>query len=145
MVFGFSEVPTITRFEDLVIWQIARTLNMEVYRHIQEEPFSKDYPLKDQINRASGSIMDNIAEGFGRQGNKEFVNFLTMAKGSCLELKSQVYRATDRGYIPDEMSKQLLDQIQQLDNQIGGFINYLKNSGIKGQKFKEPDEKYGLE
>ncbi len=88
---------TIQRFEDLDIWKMARTLAEEVHElYTNHDVFSKDYRLKNQINGSSGSVMDNIAEGFERGGNNEFVNFLSIAKGSLGEVKSQLYRAYDR-------------------------------------------------
>ncbi|MFP4089094.1 MAG: four helix bundle protein [Cyclobacteriaceae bacterium] len=84
---------TIKSFEELDSWQKARRLCYEVFKVSSQEPFCRDFALKDQILRASGSVMDNIAEGFGRGGNKEFVQFLFYAKGSCVEVKSQLYRA----------------------------------------------------
>ena len=90
---------TIKRFEELMIWKKARILCSEIHVLISVAPFSKDYKLKEQINGASGSIMDNIAEGFGRQGKLEFIQFLIYASGSACETKSQLYRALDRNYI----------------------------------------------
>ena len=84
---------TINKFEDLKVWQKARILCQEVFELIEKEKFCRDYKLKDQINGSSGSVMDNISEGFGRQGNIEFINFLTISNGSALEVKSQLYRA----------------------------------------------------
>jgi four helix bundle protein len=78
-------MPRIEKFEDLIIWQEARKLCQEIYRHTSKPPFSKDYSLKDQINASSGSVMDNIAEGFERGGNKEFINFLGISRGSWAE------------------------------------------------------------
>ena len=86
----------INKFEDLGVWQEARELCKEVYSLISEAEFSKDYALLNQINRSSGSVMDNIAEGFGRSGNKEFIQYLSVSKASCMEVKSQLYRALDR-------------------------------------------------
>ena len=87
---------TIKNFEDLKVWQKSRILCQQIFEIIEEKNFSKDYKLKDQINGSSGSVMDNIAEGFGRQGNNEFINFLTISNGSVMEVKSQLYRALDR-------------------------------------------------
>lgn len=128
---------TITKFEELEIWQKARQLANNVFQsYTNSEPFSKDYKLKEQINRSSGSVMDNIAEGFGRNGRNEFVQFLSIAKGSIGEVKSQLYRAFDRNYIPKELFDALYTEADELGKKIGGFINYLNKSDFKGTKFK---------
>lgn len=92
----------IKKFEDLGVWQEARELCKEIFNLISEGDFSKDYALINQINRSSGSVMDNIAEGFGRSGNKEFIQYLSISKASCMEVKSQLYRALDRNYLKTE-------------------------------------------
>lgn len=123
------------KIEDIEVWNKAREFCREIFEVYSEEPFCRDYGLKDQINRASGSIMDNIAEGFGRMGNREFINFLSYSKGSCLEVKSQIYRALDRNYIGEERAKELLKKLNVIDTQIGSFMNYLKTAPQKGAKF----------
>lgn len=132
----------INKFEDLGVWQEARELCKEVYSLISEAEFSKDYALLNQINRSSGSVMDNIAEGFGRSGNKEFIQYLSVSKASCMEVKSQLYRALDRQYMKREKADELISKTQSLINQLGGFINYLKQSEFKGSKFKDTDLVY---
>ena len=122
------------RFEDLDIWQQSRELCKEIYKVTYYEKFSKDLRLCDQIRASSGSIMDNIAEGFERNGNKEFVQFLYIAKGSCGEVRSQLYRATDNSYINKEEFNTLLNQTIQLSKNISRFIQYLKTSPISGHK-----------
>ncbi len=128
---------TINRFEDLEIWLKARELCKEI-RSLSDsnKQFSRDYALKDQMNRSSGSIMDNIAEGYGRGGNKEFVNFLSIALGSCNETKSQLYRASDFNYIADDEKEQLFTKIDKLRSGIMALINYLRESNLKGIKYK---------
>lgn len=128
---------TITKFEDLEIWQLARELAKEIHTvYIQSELFSKDYKLRDQINGSSGSVMDNIAEGFERSGRNEFINFLTIAKGSAGEIQSQLYRALDRKYISKEKFDDLYEKAAQIGKKSGAFINYLNKSEHKGNKFK---------
>jgi len=127
---------TIKKFEDLKVWQKARILCQKVFEITQQEPFSSNYKLKDQINGSSGSVMDNIAEGFGRQGNNEFINFLTIANGSAMEVKSQLYRALDRNYITKDKFEELSLQADEISKMIYGLIAYLGKSDFRGQKFK---------
>jgi len=126
---------TIKDFEELIAWQKARELARNIWKLTMQEPFSKDFSLRDQIHRSSGSVMDNIAEGFERGGNKEFIHFLFISKGSLAEVKSQLYRAIDRNYIDEECMNGKKQQIDELANTIGGLINYLKKSNISGVKF----------
>ena len=128
---------TIKRFEDLEVWQNAREICKYIKRLTEKENFSKDYALKDQIKRSSGSAMDNIAEGYERDGNKEFINFLTISKGSVGEVRSQAYRAFDYDYLTPEELDELLQKCVTLSEKLGRFVIYLKNSQYKGTKFKK--------
>jgi len=127
---------TITKFEDLEIWQDARSLCKKIRWITENTTLSKDYSIKDQILRSSGSIMDNIAEGFERDGNKEFIQFLSIAKSSLGETRSQLHRAYDAGHFNEEKYKELIDDCLLLSPRIAGFINYLSKSEFKGIKKK---------
>jgi four helix bundle protein len=124
----------IQRFEDLEIWQKGRELCKDMYRITHYVLFEKDFRFRDQIRASSGSIMDNIDEGFERNGNKEFIQFLYIAKGFCGEVRSQLYRAMDNNYINKEEFDDLYDQTIRLSKNISGFIQYLKTSQISGHK-----------
>jgi four helix bundle protein len=128
---------TVQKFEDLEIWQIARDLCKKIYPLTFQEPISTDYRYKDQLRGSCGSIMDNIAEGFGRGSKLEFINSLSIAKGEAEELKSQLYRGSDINYISKTLFTELLDAAEILVKKIGAFISYLNRSNYKGQKFKE--------
>jgi len=123
---------TVQRFEDFKVWQMAREYCSDIYRITRYEQFSKDFSLKNQIGASSGSIMDNIAEGFERDGNKEFAHFLTIAKGSCGESRSQLHRSFDRQYIEKEEYEMLCQKAIEISKAIAAFINYLRQSEIKG-------------
>jgi four helix bundle protein len=125
----------ISRFEDLEIWQLARSQANELWIIYNINSFSKDYELKNQISRSSGSVMDNIAEGFERSGNKEFINFLLIAKASNGEVRSQLYRALDRSHINNEHFDTLKLNTELLSKKITSFIKYLKNSEEKGFRY----------
>jgi len=125
----------IDRFEDLEVWQISRELCRLVEDFFQTTELGNNYALRNQMERSSGSVMDNIAEGFGRGGNKEFHNFLSFSKGSCTELKSQFYRSFDKKLIGEEDFQKALAMTDHCTNKIGGLMYYLRNSKIKGQKF----------
>ncbi|HNW69915.1 MAG TPA: four helix bundle protein [Bacteroidales bacterium] len=126
----------INRFEDLEIWQKARCLCNEIYILMTETGLSKDYALKDQLDGSSGSIMDNIAEGYERGSKKEFIQFLYISKASAGESRSQLYRVYDRKYINEEKFKSLFNSILEISKQISKFIDYLKKSEYKGDKFR---------
>jgi len=138
---------TIQRFEDLEIWQKSRLLCTQIFDYIRKDPFCNDFKLLNQINSSSGSTMDNIAEGFERGSRNEFIQFLSIAKGSAGEAKSQLYRASDRNYITKlefDSSYNIADSICKGCN---GMISYLNASPYKGEKFKgrveEPALDYG--
>lgn len=125
----------VERFEQLEIWQLARELSKNIKVYSTDNLFEHDFRFRDQIRAAAGSIMDNTAEGFERGGNKEFLQFLYIAKGSCGEVRSQNYRALDFGYISDEQWKQINNQAIQLSVKISNLIQYLKKSDLKGEKY----------
>jgi four helix bundle protein len=126
----------IQKFEDLEIWRMARTICQQIEFLIQNTNLKTNYSLKDQIDRSSGSIMDNIAEGFERNGNREFIQFLSIAKGSAGEVKSQSYRAFDKKLISEDQHLKLNEIVELEKNKIGAMMNYLNNCEIKGLKFK---------
>jgi four helix bundle protein len=130
-------MPTIQRFEDLEAWKISRELTKEIYRASKNDLFFRDYGLRDQICRASVSVMSNIAEGFERDGNKEFANFLSIAKGSSGEVRSQLYVALDQNYISENEFNLLYNKSTQNSRVIAGLIKYLIQSDIKGIKFRK--------
>ena len=132
---------TIEKFEDLRIWKEARELSKWLFETMKQPDFSRDFELKNQSNRSMGSVMDNIAEGFERNGNREFIQFLAIAKGSLGEFRSQLYRMYDRDYISSEQLGEKQTEAIKLSEGIGAFMQYLAKSKIKGTKFKERVEK----
>jgi len=131
-------VATIRKFEDIDSWKQARQLARMIYACSDKGRFTRDFGLKNQIRRAAVSIMSNIAEGFGRGGNKEFIQFLSTARGSVSEVQSQLYVALDAGYITTDEFEELYSQSTTTINTISGFIRYLCNSSLKGTKYKAP-------
>lgn len=129
-------------FEEIEAWQLARTLAKEIYLLTRTQISSDDNKLKSQMRDSSGSVMDNIAEGFERGGNKEFIQFLTISKGSCGELRSQLYRSLDREYITEQAFADLFQKCKNVSIKIEKLISYLKSSDFKGYKFKEPENDY---
>ena len=124
-------------FEELEVWKEARRLTQRIYHLTKDQSFAKDFGLCDQIRRASVSIMSNIAEGFERGGNQEFVQFLYVAKASCGEVRSQVYVALDQGYVASTEADELTNSFKRLSSMISNLITYLRKSGMKGEKFRK--------
>jgi four helix bundle protein len=127
---------SIQRFEDIEAWKRGRELTRRIYHITSKEKFVRDFTLRDQIRRAAISITSNIAEGFERGGNREFIQFLAMAKGSASELKSQLYTALDAGYVDKKEFDEFYELAQSIVLLISGFIKYLQQSELRGRKFK---------
>jgi four helix bundle protein len=124
-----------TKIEDMLAWQKAKALTIEIYKITNEPLFSKDFGLKDQIRRAAVSVPSNIAEGFGRGGTNEFKNFLSISKGSLYEVKTQLIIAYELGLVEEKLKEQLILNIEEVTGMIAGLIKYLKNTEIKGSKY----------
>jgi four helix bundle protein len=126
----------IERFEDIEAWKLAREVTKMIYAVSSSEKFCRDFALSNQIRRASISILSNIAEGFERGGNKEFLQFLAVAKGSCGEVRAQLYAALDQSYIDEAQFKEISNKLIETSRTISGFMKYLQQSEMRGNKFK---------
>lgn len=126
----------IERFEDFASWLKARELTRVVYQHSKGGQFARDFDLRDQIRDASVSIMSNIAEGIERGGDKEFRQFLSTAKGSCGEVRSQLYVALDQNYIVPADFTQMYQMTVEISRLTSGFMRYLGGSELCGHKYK---------
>jgi four helix bundle protein len=125
-------------FEDLEVWRLSRNLTNQVYKITKEKGFSKDFGLIEQIRRSAVSIISNIAEGFERGGNKEFIQYLYVAKGSCGELRSQLYVAFDQNYITRQTLKEMIELAKIVSIKLNNLIQALKASNLKGSKYNYP-------
>ena len=130
----------VERFEDLEVWKKSRLLASSVYKLTKQDNFNKDFKFRDQIRAAASSVMDNIAEGFGRGGNKEFLNFLAIARGSIEETKSQLYRAKDVNYLTSEEFNEVFELANSISRMISSLIIYLKSSDYRGTRYSNEDE-----
>ena len=134
---------TIKRFEDLEIWKMALVQTEEFYKLMMSSNLRNDFSLKDQMNSSSGSVMDNIAEGFERSGNKEFKQFLIIAKGSNGEYRSQLFRCLSRNYLKKDQFDYLYEANLVIGNKIMTLISYLQNSEYLGESRKpKPPSNY---
>lgn len=129
----------IEQFENIEAWKEARQLVRAVYSTSNAGAFSKDFGLRDQIRRAAVSVLSNIAEGFERGGDAEFAQFLSLAKGSCGEVRAQLYVAFDQGYLNEADFARLKDQTLRISKMLSAFMTYLRNSAMRGNKFKRSE------
>lgn len=126
---------TVKEFSNLDIWKLSRKYCQDLYSIFSQSTWNKNFPLRNQLDGSSGSVMDNIAEGFDRGGNKEFIQFLSISKASCGESMSQIYRAYDRELITKPEMDELIQNALEIKNKIGAFMVYLKKSDKKGFKY----------
>lgn len=117
----------ISRFEDIIAWQKALELSDLIYSHSNKDNFAKDFGLRDQMRRASVSVVSNIAEGFEREGNNQFIYFLLVAKASAGELRAQLYIARNQKYITKQEFEILNTKVLEVSKTISGFITYLRS------------------
>lgn len=127
----------IEKFEEIEAWKLARQSTRRIYEISSEGTFSRDFALVNQIRRASISVMSNIAEGFERGGNKEFLQFLSIAKDSCGEVRSQLYIAVDQNYIKQATFEEIAKLLIETSKTISGFMKYLQGATERGSKFKQ--------
>ena len=135
---------TFKKFEEMECWKKARELTRRVYEITGNPAFARDFGLKDQIRRASVSVMSNIAEGYDRSGTAEFIHFLATAKGSAAEVRCQLYVAVDQGYIQEGHFNELNNLASETSRMLSGLMKYLRASGFKGTKFKSPSSRSNL-
>lgn len=126
----------IQRFEEIEAWEKARELTCAIYECSSDGRFAKDYGLRNQSRGATISIIANIAEGFDRGGKAEFMQFLSIAKGSADEVRAQLYVALDQDYLSQEKFEELQTLVESTERLLGGFVRYLKRSDVKGPKFR---------
>ena len=122
-------------FEEIDAWRKARELTRRAYEATADGAFARDYALRDQLRRACISVMSNVAEGHGRGGTREFLQFLSMALGSANEVSSQLYAALDEGYIDESQFRDLSQSAQETSRLIGGLARYLRSTERRGCKF----------
>lgn len=134
-------MPTITRFEEIEAWQTARELTRLIYEYTEDGKFARDFGLKDQIRRASVSIMSNIAEGFESQTQAQFIRYLGIAKASAGEVRSQLYVVRDLQYIKEEQFSTVFQLAEKNSRQIANFITYLESHPSSG-KLREDSAEY---
>lgn len=127
---------TIEKFEDIEAWKLAREVTRSTYEISSTGAFARDFALCNQMRRAAISVLSNIAEGFERSGNKEFLNFLAIAKASCGEVRAQLYVALDQKYIDEKKFGELSEKLSETSRVIAGFMRYLQQTELKGNKFK---------
>lgn len=131
-----KSMATIRKFEDLLVWQKSRLLCTEIYKISYNTQLKSVFALKDQIRRSAGSVMDNIAEGFERDGNKEFCQFLSISKASAGEVKSQLYRCLDATYMDESLFPKLYSEADIISKMTGSLLKKLRESPYKGKKYK---------
>ncbi len=137
---------TIKRFEDMEVWKKSRELSKAVYQATSRREFAFDSALRDQMRRAVVSIVSNIAEGFERGSDKELRQFLIIAKGSAGEIRAQLYVALDASYLSTEDFEQLSERTTELGRMLAGFVKYLNQSNIEGNRLREfPNDEYRSE
>ena len=133
---------TIKSFEDIEAWQLARKLCKKIHEIFESKKEFKDFGLKTQMYNSSGSIMDNIAEGFEKNKKNEFRQFLSIAKGSGGELRSQNYRLFDKNVITEIEFNEIKLDVETVSKKISNLMSYLKETDYKGTKFSEPEVEY---
>jgi four helix bundle protein len=127
---------TFKKFEDMEVWKKSMVLTSGIYKITNQPVFSRDFYLVNQLRKSSVSIASNIAEGFERDGNKEFINFLYIAKGSCGELRCQLYIAKDQQYLQAESFQEMYNLATEISVSLNKLIKYLQESDYKGIKYK---------
>jgi four helix bundle protein len=125
------------QFEKLEVWKASRCLASMVYRLSAEGGLAGDASLRNQLRRAAISVMSNIAEGFERNGNREFVQFLALAKGSCGELRSELFAALDGGYLTPTEFEELYALASETSRLLAGLLRYIRDSSFRGVKFRQ--------
>jgi len=131
-------------FEDLKVWQYACQLYKEIFDVTKKASFNQDYDLRRQLRKSAGSIPDNIAEGYEREGNKEYRQFLSISKGSAGEFRSQIQRAYLVDLISEDEMKNLKAKAEEISRMLNGLMNYIAKSNFTGSKFMEPEVEYSI-